>query len=163
TLGNFTPRSHCFDGCGQMRRRALVITPSVPSLPTRSWVRSGPALGPSSVRRMAPVPSTASSERTMSAIFPYLLESCPALRAASSRATSPRGQPARTRPRRSTPEDRAPAPCRARSSPAAARSCAHLVHLDELFAGEGEDLEQRDRARAHVLAGAAGAALVEQG
>ena len=65
-----TPRSHCARGLGQMRRAAEVITASVPSLPTRSWTRSGPALGPEAVLSTSPVPSTASSESTMSSIFP---------------------------------------------------------------------------------------------
>ena len=36
-------------GRGWMRRRASVMTPSVPSLPTKSWVRFGPGGGPGSL------------------------------------------------------------------------------------------------------------------
>ena len=49
------------------------MTPSVPSLPTKSWVRFGPvaARGPRpSVRTMRPSANTTSSPMTMSSIFP---------------------------------------------------------------------------------------------
>ena len=60
-------------GSGWTRRRASVMTPSVPSLPTKSWVRSGPvaARGPlPSVRTTRPSASTTSRPMTMSSIFP---------------------------------------------------------------------------------------------
>ncbi len=72
-------------GVGRSRSRALVMTPSVPSLPTNSWVRSGPtaARGAPPVLIARPSARTTSRPTTMSSIFPYRVEYWPAPRQAS--------------------------------------------------------------------------------
>jgi hypothetical protein len=59
-------------GAGWSRNRALVMIPSVPSLPTNSCVRSGPtaARGAPPVWIVRPSASTTSRPSTMSSIFP---------------------------------------------------------------------------------------------
>ena len=59
-------------GVGCSRSRAPVMTPSVPSEPTNSWVRSGPtaARGAPPVVIARPSASTTSRPTTMSSIFP---------------------------------------------------------------------------------------------
>ena len=61
------------------------MTPSVPSEPTNSWVRSGPtaARGAPPVCTVVPSASTTSSPTTMSSILPYRVDSWPAPRHAS--------------------------------------------------------------------------------
>jgi len=62
-----------------------VITPSVPSLPSKSCVQLGPRsarLGPS-VSITSPRPVTTVSPAQRSSTLPYLVDSCPAARVAS--------------------------------------------------------------------------------
>ena len=70
-------------GCA--RNHTRVITPSVPSDPVNSWVRSGPtaAAGAPPVRIDRPSASTTSRPTTMSSILPYRVEYCPAPRQAT--------------------------------------------------------------------------------
>ena len=84
--GNPKARRPSPSGTGWTRNRASVMTPSVPSLPTNNWVRSGPVAerGPLPPVRMTwPSASTTSRPMTMSSIFPYRFEYWPAPRQAS--------------------------------------------------------------------------------
>ncbi len=59
-------------GSGRSENVTSVTTPSVPSLPRKSWRRSGPAAarGVSRVRSREPSGSTTSSASTRSSMFP---------------------------------------------------------------------------------------------
>jgi hypothetical protein len=70
---------------GRTRSRADVMTPSVPSLPSTSWVQLGPRsarCGPS-VSITSPRPVTSVRPATRSSTLPYFVDSWPAARVAS--------------------------------------------------------------------------------
>ena len=66
------PRGVRAAGSGCALSSTLVMTPSVPSLPTNTWVRSGPCApaGKPPVRTTLPSASTTSSPATMCSILP---------------------------------------------------------------------------------------------
>ena len=72
TIVNEYAARRSLSGIGCVRSHTLVITPSVPSDPTNSCVRSGPAAaaGAPPVRTTVPLASTTSRPTTMSSILP---------------------------------------------------------------------------------------------